>query len=137
MVHVSGSCNPVFHTTASYRLNADMTAFMQFLTSDPFRDFPTLKFVIPHVREAVPYRWGRFRGLAQDIERPPLRELLLQNFFSTPACTIAPESSCCSRRFRRTISCSPPRWSARCAVSTRKRDITTTTRGATSMRSIR
>ena len=81
MVHVSGSCNPVFHTTASYRLNADMTAFMQFLTSDLFRDFPTLKFVIPHGGGAVPYHWGRFRGLAQDMRRPPLKDLLLQNVF--------------------------------------------------------
>jgi 4-oxalmesaconate hydratase len=54
---------------------------MQFLTSDLFKDFPTLKFVIPHGGGAVPYHWGRYRGLAQDLKRPPLTELLLKNVF--------------------------------------------------------
>jgi 4-oxalmesaconate hydratase len=81
MVHVSSSCNPNFHTTGAYYLNADTTAFMQFLTSDLFRDFPTLRFVIPHGGGAVPYHWGRYRGIAQDMKRPPLDELLLHNVF--------------------------------------------------------
>ena len=81
MVHVSSSCNPNFHATGAHYLNADTTAFMQFLTSDLFRDFPTLRFVIPHGGGAVPYHWGRYRGIAQDMKRPPLDELLLENVF--------------------------------------------------------
>ncbi len=81
MVHVSSSCNANFHATGAHYINADTTAFMQFLTSDLFRDFPTLKFVIPHGGGAVPYHWGRYRGLAQDLKRPPLTELLLHNVF--------------------------------------------------------
>ena len=81
MVHVSSSCNPCFHHTGAHYLNADTTAFMQFLTSDLFEDFPTLRFVIPHGGGAVPYHWGRYRGLAQDMKRPPLTELLLKNVF--------------------------------------------------------
>ncbi|HUN26715.1 MAG TPA: amidohydrolase family protein [Steroidobacteraceae bacterium] len=81
MVHVSSSCNPNFHATGAHYLNADTTAFMQFLTSDLFKDFPTLRFVIPHGGGAVPYHWGRYRGLAQDMKRPPLEELLLGNVF--------------------------------------------------------
>ena len=81
MVHVSSSCNPNFHATGAHYLNADTTAFMQFLTSDLFKDFPTLRFVIPHGGGAVPYHWGRYRGLAQDMKRPPLKELLLKNVF--------------------------------------------------------
>ncbi len=81
MVHVSSSCNPNFHATGAHYLNADTTAFMQFLTSDLFKDFPTLKFIIPHGGGAVPYHWGRYRGLAQDMKRPPLEELLLGNVF--------------------------------------------------------
>ena len=68
MIHVSTSCNACFHTTGAHYLNADTTAFMQCLTSDLFKDFPTLKFVIPHGGGAVPYHWGRFRGLAQAVE---------------------------------------------------------------------
>jgi 4-oxalmesaconate hydratase len=81
MVHVSSSCNPAFHFTGAHYINGDTTAFMQFLTSDLFRDFPTLRFVIPHGGGAVPYHWGRYRGLAQDMGRPPLREHLLNNVF--------------------------------------------------------
>ncbi len=81
MVHVSSSCNPAFHFTGAHYINADTTAFMQFLTSDLFKDFPTLRFVIPHGGGAVPYHWGRYRGIAQDMGRPPLKELLLGNVF--------------------------------------------------------
>jgi len=81
MVHVSSSCNPNFHATGAHYINADTTAFMQFLTSDLFKDFPNLRFIIPHGGGAVPYHWGRYRGLAQDMKRPPLKELLLNNVF--------------------------------------------------------
>jgi 4-oxalmesaconate hydratase len=81
MVHVSSSCNPNFHATGAHYINGDTTAFMQFLTSDLFRDFPTLKFVIPHGGGAVPYHWGRYRGMAQDMGLPPLAEHLLGNVF--------------------------------------------------------
>jgi 4-oxalmesaconate hydratase len=81
MVHVSSSCNPNFHATGAHYINADTTAFMQFLTSDLFKDFPTLRFIIPHGGGAVPFHWGRYRGLAQDMKRPPLEELLLENVF--------------------------------------------------------
>jgi 4-oxalmesaconate hydratase len=81
MIHVSTSCNPSFHTTGAHYLNADTTAFMQCLASDLFRDFPTLRFVIPHGGGAVPYHWGRFRGLAQEMKKPPLADHLLHNIF--------------------------------------------------------
>jgi len=79
MIHVSASCNPAFHHTGAHYINGDTTAFMQFLASDLFRDFPTLRFVIPHGGGAVPYHWGRYRGLAQDMGKAPLQELLLGN----------------------------------------------------------
>jgi len=81
MVHVSASCNPNFHATGAHYINADTTAFMQFLTADLFRDFPTLRFIIPHGGGAVPFHWGRYRGLAQDLKRPPLEELMRNNVF--------------------------------------------------------
>ena len=81
MVHVSSSCNPCFHATGAHYINGDTTAFMQFITADLFKDFPSLKFIIPHGGGAVPYHWGRYRGLAQDMKRPPLTEHLLKNVF--------------------------------------------------------
>src|SRR6202158_4015143 len=81
MVHVSSSCNPNFHATGAHYINGDTSAFMQFLTSSLFKDFPTLKFIIPHGGGAVPYHWGRYRGLAQDMKRPLLKEHLLNNVF--------------------------------------------------------
>lgn len=81
MIHVSTSCNDCFHTTGAHYLNADTTAFMQCLTGDLFKDFPTLRFLIPHGGGAVPYHWGRFRGLAQALKKPELEEHLLNNIF--------------------------------------------------------
>ncbi len=81
MIHVSASCNPAFHGTGAHYINADTSAFMQLITADLFKDFPTLRFVIPHGGGAVPYHWGRYRGLAQDMGRPPLTEHLLRNVF--------------------------------------------------------
>jgi 4-oxalmesaconate hydratase len=83
MVHVSMSCNPAFHGTGAHYLNGDTTAFMQFIQADLFKDFPTLKMIIPHGGGAVPYHWGRYRGLAQDMKRPPLTELLKNVYFDT------------------------------------------------------
>jgi 4-oxalmesaconate hydratase len=81
MIHVSHACNPAFHTTGSHYLNGDTTAFMQFMTSTVFQDFPKLKMIIPHGGGAVPYHWGRFRGLAQVLKLPDLGEHLLQNIY--------------------------------------------------------
>jgi 4-oxalmesaconate hydratase len=81
MVHVSASANPNFHATGAHYIAADTTAFMQFLTSDLFKDFPTLRMIIPHGGGAVPFHWGRYRGLAQDMKKPPLGELLLRNVY--------------------------------------------------------
>jgi 4-oxalmesaconate hydratase len=83
MVHVSSSCNPCFHGTGAHYINGDTTAFMQFLTSDIFKDFPTLRFVIPHGGGAVPYHWGRYRGLALDMKRQTVEEMMKNVFFDT------------------------------------------------------
>jgi 4-oxalmesaconate hydratase len=81
MIHVSGSCNPAFHTAGSYYLSADTTAFMQLMQSTVTKDFPSIKFIIPHGGGAVPYHWGRFRGLADMLKLPPLDELLMNNVY--------------------------------------------------------
>ncbi|TLY67212.1 MAG: amidohydrolase [Gammaproteobacteria bacterium] len=79
MIHVSASCNPNFHATGAHYINADTTAFMQFIEGGLFRDFPTLRFIIPHGGGAVPYHWGRYRGLADMLKRPPLEEHVMKN----------------------------------------------------------
>ena len=79
MLHVSGSCNPNFHGTGAHYINGDTTFFMQNVLADLFKDFPALKWIIPHGGGAVPYHWGRYRGIAQDQGRPELEEHLLHN----------------------------------------------------------
>ena len=81
MIHVSTSCNPNFHTLGAHYLNADTTAFMQLVEGDLFSVFPTLRLVIPHGGGAVPYHWGRFRGLADRLGRPPLHDHVMRNVF--------------------------------------------------------
>ena len=81
MVHVSASCNPNFHATGAHYINADTTAFMQLIQADLFKDFPTLKLIIPHGGGAAPYHWGRYRGLAKMLDRPPLAELIKDHVY--------------------------------------------------------
>ncbi|MGW2936407.1 amidohydrolase family protein [Streptomyces sp. NPDC001156] len=81
MIHVSASCNPNFHALGAHYLNADTSAYMQFVQSDLFARFPALRFVIPHGGGAVPYHWGRYRGLAMRLGRPDPAEHLKDNVF--------------------------------------------------------
>jgi len=81
MIHVSGSCNPNFHATGAHYINADTTAFMQFIQGDLFSDFPDLRLIIPHGGGAVPYHWGRYRGLADMLGKPKLTEHVMKNVY--------------------------------------------------------
>jgi 4-oxalmesaconate hydratase len=83
MVHVSASCNPALHALGSHYLNADTTVFMQLVQADLFYRYPLLRFVIPHGGGAVPYHWGRYRGLAHRLGRPDPAELLRNVYFDT------------------------------------------------------
>lgn len=81
MIHVSGSCNPAMHATGAYYIAADTIAFMQLLEGDLFKDFPTLRLIIPHGGGAVPYHWGRYRGLADMLKKPDLASHVMNNVF--------------------------------------------------------
>ena len=81
MIHVSASCNPCFHATGAHYMNADTTAFMQLLQGDLFADFPELRMIIPHGGGAVPYHWGRYRGLADMLKKPHLSEHVMRNVY--------------------------------------------------------
>jgi 4-oxalmesaconate hydratase len=81
MIHVSGSCNACMHATGAYYIAADTIAFMQLIEGDLFKDFPGLRFIIPHGGGAVPYHWGRYRGLADMLKKPNLREHVMKNVF--------------------------------------------------------
>ena len=81
MIHVSGSCNPALHATGAYYIAADTIAFMQLIQGDLFRDFPTLRFIIPHGGGAVPYHWGRYRGLADMLKQPSLDGHVMNNVY--------------------------------------------------------
>ncbi len=81
MIHVSGSCNPAMHATGAYYIAADTIAFMQLIEGNLFADFPTLRFIIPHGGGAVPYHWGRYRGLADMLKKPALGSHLMNNVF--------------------------------------------------------
>jgi len=83
MIHVAASCNPCFHGTGAHYLNADTSVFMQLLQGDVFKDFPTLRLVIPHGGGAVPYHWGRYRGMSLEMMDRPLEGLLDNIFFDT------------------------------------------------------
>jgi 4-oxalmesaconate hydratase len=54
---------------------------MQLVQGNLFERFPTLRFVIPHGGGAVPYHWGRFKGIATREKYPPIESAVLPNVF--------------------------------------------------------
>ena len=90
MVHVSTSCNACFHTTGAHYINADTTAFMQLLQGDLFKDFPTLKFIIPARRRRGALPLGplpRAGARAEEAaaEGPPAEQRVLRHLRVPPA----------------------------------------------------
>ncbi len=81
MVHTSMSANPAVHGTCAHYLNGDTTAFMQLCQSDLFKDFPDLKIILPHGGGAVPYHWGRYRGVMHDQGRGELVDIIGHNVY--------------------------------------------------------
>ncbi|MEQ3749235.1 MAG: amidohydrolase family protein, partial [Celeribacter sp.] len=81
MIHVSGSCNPNFQYSGAHYINGDTSVFMQILDSDLFERFPKLKIIIPHGGGAVPFHWGRYRGLAMDRNRKEPAQMMGKNMF--------------------------------------------------------
>ena len=81
MIHVSGSCNPAMHATGGFYIAADTVAFMQLRQGDLFSRFPKLRLIIPHGGGAVPFHWGRYRGLADMLKQPNLNDHLMNNVF--------------------------------------------------------
>ena len=49
------------------------------VTDDEIR--ASIKFIIPHGGGAVPYPWGRFRGLAPDVGLGLLKDTMLHDIF--------------------------------------------------------
>ena len=90
MIHVSASCNPAFHATGAHYINGDTTAFMQLIQGDLFKDFPTLKFIIPHGGGAVPLPLGPLSRSgagheASAAHRAPDEERVLRHLRLSPA----------------------------------------------------
>ena len=83
MIHVSGSCNANFHATGAHYINADTTAFMQFIQENYLLIFPTFASSFPTAGGAVPYHWGRYRGLADMLSKPRLSEHMKNVYFDT------------------------------------------------------
>ncbi len=84
---------------------------MQFVQRpELFADFPTLRFIIPHGGGAVPYHWGRYRGMNLDLGRPELDELVMRNVWFDTCVYHQPGMRAAVRRHSdRTTCCSRPR----------------------------
>ena len=108
---------------------------MQLIEGDLFRDFPTLRFVVPHGGGAAPYHWGRYRGLAQAMKKPELREHLLRNVYFDTCVYHQPGIDLLTKVIPvDNILFASRDDRLRCAASTRKPGITSTTPNAMSTR---
>ena len=126
-------CNACFHTTGAHYINADTTAVMQLIQGDLFKDFPTLKFIVPHGGGAAPYHWGRFR-LAQELKKPLLKDHLLNNIFFDTCVYHQPGIDLLTKVIPVDNILFASEMIGACAASTRRPATTTTTPSATSRR---
>ena len=62
-IHASASLNPAMHLTSSYYIAQHHSGAVELLSSRVFKDFPTLKLIIPHGGGAIPYQWNRHRSM--------------------------------------------------------------------------
>jgi 4-oxalmesaconate hydratase len=66
VLHGSESINPNFPFTAVQYLVVDIAAFVQLMMAkELFKDFPRLRFLIPHAGGALPCQIGRWRAIAK------------------------------------------------------------------------
>jgi 4-oxalmesaconate hydratase len=66
VLHGSESINPNFPHTAVQYLVADITGFVQLMMAkELFKDFPRLRFLVPHAGGALPCQIGRWRAVAK------------------------------------------------------------------------
>lgn len=61
MVHSTAYANPRTSYTMHF-INEESIAIISLLESNVFKDFPTLKIIVPHGGGAIPYHSGRFRS---------------------------------------------------------------------------
>lgn len=76
VIHGSESCNPNMPHTAIQYLVADMMLWHLIAAKDLFKDFPALRFVIPHGGGPLGCQDGRWRWLAAMNTYTPVEALL-------------------------------------------------------------
>lgn len=83
MIHASSTQNPALHSNGAHYINQDTAAVVELCSSNVFRDFPTLKLVIPHGGGAIPFHFSRYRSLHIEENRPPFEEVVRNLYFDT------------------------------------------------------
>jgi predicted TIM-barrel fold metal-dependent hydrolase len=83
MIHSAG-CKPPARESYSLHFVAEETiAIVSLLSGDVFRDFPTLKIIVPHGGGAMPYQVGRFMSAASRREGPSFLDELRRLWFDS------------------------------------------------------
>ncbi|MQA88471.1 MAG: amidohydrolase family protein [Streptosporangiales bacterium] len=85
MIHSAGCRAPARESYSVHFVAEETIAIISLLSSDVFRDFPTLKIIVPHGGGAVPYQVGRFQSTAERQGASPFLDRLRQLWFD---CTL-------------------------------------------------
>lgn len=81
MIHASATLNPALHVNGTHYINQDTVAVFELCDSQVFRDFPTLKLIIPHGGGAVPFQYNRYRALNVLSGKPRFEEVVSHLYF--------------------------------------------------------
>ena len=83
MIHASAAVDPARHLNGSHYLMIDELAVFELCYSNVFKDFPTLKLIVPHGGGAAPYQWSRYRALFVQGGRDRFDEVAKHLYFDT------------------------------------------------------
>ncbi|SED32870.1 4-oxalmesaconate hydratase [Rhizobiales bacterium GAS191] len=81
-IHSAG-CRTQRHSYSLHFILEETIAVMALIRSNVFKDFPTLKIVVPHGGGAIPFQFGRFHAPALRRGPEPFRDSLRRIYFDT------------------------------------------------------
>jgi predicted TIM-barrel fold metal-dependent hydrolase len=104
-IHSSG-CRSERLTYSLHFINEENIAVVSLLTSDVFKDFPTLKILVSHGGGAIPYQFARFEASSLRRKGATRFSKRCGTCITTPCSTRRTRSSCCSRPSASTVASS-------------------------------
>ena len=81
LIHAANTLNPHLHMNGAHYVNTDVAAVVELTTSRVFKDFPSLKLVVPHAGGGIPFHWNRMRAIHTESRLEPFEDVVRNLYF--------------------------------------------------------